>query len=119
MGKSSPLQVPSNDGEVSVANDGTVSTKRGILGQLRLVRFTNQERLKPVGESLLQTDQPPIDLGSGQANLVSGALEQSNVATTREMSRLAEITRSYEMVGKLLKSSQDSDDLNKLSNVPE
>lgn len=119
MGKSGPIQVPSNDGQVSVAGDGTVSTKRAILGQLRLVRFENRERLQPAGESLLQTDQPPIDLGSGQVSLLSGALEQSNVATTREMSRLAEITRSYEMVGKLLKSSQDSDDLNKLSNVPE
>lgn len=119
MGKSGPIQVPSNDGQVSVAGDGTVSTKRAILGQLRLVRFENRERLQPAGESLLQTDQPPIDLGSGQVSLLSGALEQSNVATTGEMSRLAEITRSYEMVGKLLKSSQDSDDLNKLSNVPE
>ena len=119
LGKSGPIQIPSKDGEVSIASDGTVSTKRAILGQLRLVRFADRERLQPAGESLLRTDQPPIELGSGQATLVSGALEQSNVATTREMSRLAEITRSYEMVGKLLKSSQDPDDLNKLSNVPE
>jgi hypothetical protein len=31
------------------------------------------------------------------------------------MSRLAEIVRSYEMVGRLLKSSQDADDINKLA----
>lgn len=119
MGKSGPLQVPPNDGEVSVATDGTVSTKRTILGQLRLVGFAYPERLQPAGESLLQTDQPPIDLGSGQVRLISGALEKSNVETTREMSRLAEITRSYEMVGRLLKNSQDADDINKLANVPE
>lgn len=119
LSKNGPLEVPSKDGEVTIASDGTVSTKRAILGQLRLVRFADRERLQSAGESLLQTDQPPIELGSGQVSLVSGALEQSNVSSTREMSRLAEITRSYEMVGKLLKSSQDSDDLNKLSNVPE
>jgi flagellar basal-body rod protein FlgF len=41
------------------------------------------------------------------------------VESTREMSRLLEITRTYEMVGKLLKSSQDADDINKLANVPD
>lgn len=119
MGKSGPLRVPPNDGEVSVAADGTVSTKRAVLGQLRLVRFANPEVLQPMGESLLRTDQMPIDLSSGEARLVGGALEKSNVETIRETSRLAEITRSYEMVGRLLKSSQDPDDINKLANVPE
>ena len=119
MGKSGPFQVSPNDGEVSIAIDGTVSTKRAILGQLRLVGFANPERLQPAGDSLLQTDQPPVDLGSGQVKLVSGALEKSNVEATHEMSRLAEITRFYEMVGRLLKNSQDPDDLNKLAKVPE
>lgn len=119
MGKNGPLQVPPNDGEVSVAADGTVSTKQAVLGQLRLVRFAHPELLQPAGESLLRADQAPIDLGSGQVVLISGALEKSNVETTREMSRLAEITRSYEMVGRLLKSSQDADDINKLANIPE
>lgn len=119
MGRSGPLQVPANDGEVSVAADGTISTKRAILGQLRLVGFANPERLQPAGESSLQSDQTPIDFVPGQVRLISGVLEKSNVETTREMSRLAEIVRSYEMVGRLLKSSQDADDINKLANVPE
>lgn len=41
------------------------------------------------------------------------------VESIREMSRLAEITRSDEMVARLLKSSRDADDINKLANVPE
>lgn len=117
MGKGGPVRVPPNDGEVSVASDGTVSSKRAVMGQLRLVRFA--ELLQPNGESLLRTDQAPIDLSSGQAALVSGFLEKSNVETTREMTRLAEVTRSYELVGRLLKSSQDVDEINKLANVPE
>ncbi len=119
MGKNGPLQVPPNDGEVHVATDGTLSTKRAVLGQIRLVGFANPELMQPAGLNLLQTNQPPVDLGSGQIRLVSGALEKSNVETTRQMSRLAEIVRSYEMVGRLLKSSQSADDLNKLANVPE
>lgn len=103
----------------SVAVDGTVSTKRTVVGQLRLVSFTSPELLQPVGENLLRTDQSPVDLAAGQVRLISGALEKSNVESTRETSRLAEIVRSYEMVGRLLKNSQDVNDLNKLASVPE
>lgn len=119
IGRNGPLQVPPNDGDVNVAADGTLSTKRGVLGQLRIVGFADPKLLQPVGENLLQTGQTPVDLGAGQVRLISGALEKSNVETTREMSRLAEIVRSYEMVGRLLKSSQDADDLNKLASVPD
>lgn len=119
LGKNGPLQVPQNDGEVSVAADGTVSTKRTVVGQLRVVSFTNPKLLQPAGENLLRTDQSPFNLAPGQVRLTSGALEKSNVETTREMSRLAEIVRSYELVGRLLKNSQAADDLNKLASVPE
>ncbi len=91
MGKSGPIRVPPNDGEVSVAADGTVSTKRAVLGQLRLVRFANPEVLRPLGQSLLRTDQTPTDLSPGQARLISGALEKSNVESISEMSRLADV----------------------------
>lgn len=118
MGKDGPIRVPPNDGEVTVAADGTVSSKRAVLGRLRLVRFASPELLQP-SDGLLRTSQSPIDLSSDQTRIISGALEKSNVETTREMTRLAEITRSYEMVGRLLKSSQDVEEINKLANVPE
>ncbi len=46
-------------------------------------------------------------------------LEQSNVQPTIEMSRLAELNRSYEIASKLLKDSQDINEISKLANVPE
>lgn len=119
LGKNGPLTVPTNDSEVSVAADGTVGTKRALIGQLRLVRFADLDRLESTGKSLLRTNQAPIDLTASQTRLLSGTLEKSNVQPVHEMSRLAKMTRSYEMVGRLLKSSQDSDDINKLANVPE
>lgn len=118
LGKDGPLQVPLNEGEVNVSADGFMSTKRSVFGQLRLVRFARPELLQPAGDALLRSDQPPVE-SSGKVHIVSGAIERSNVQTTREISRLAEITRSYEMVARLLKNSQDVDDINKLGNVPD
>ncbi len=82
------------------------------------MRFARPELLQPAGGTLLRSDQPLVE-SSGEVRVVSGAIEKSNVQTMREMGRLAEITRSYEMVGRLLKNSQDVDDINKLGNVPD
>lgn len=119
LGKTGAIRIPADANDISVSADGVISTKRTVLGQLRVVGFARPELLRPVGDSLLQTDQAPFDLGSGKANIVSGALEKSNVETSREVNRLQEVVRSYEMVGRLLKSSQDVDDINRLGNVPD
>ena len=119
LGKSGPLQISPNEGEISISPNGVVSAKQRRIDQLRLVSFARTELLQPVGSSLFRSDQPPTELAAGKINLIGGAIEKSNVESTREMSRLSEIARTYEMVGKLLKSSQDADDINKLANVPE
>lgn len=119
LGKNGPLQVPANERDISVSPDGVVSTRQRSVGQLRVVSFARPEQLLPAGSSLLRSEERPRELAAGKINLISGAVEKSNVESVHEMSRLSEITRSYEMVGKLLKGSQDADDINKLANVPE
>ena len=119
LGQNGPLQVPLNQGELEISPSGIVSTKQGALGQLRVARFEQPQLLQSVGGTLFSSGQSPSEIAPSAITVTSGALEKSNVQSTREMSRLAEITRTYEMVGKLLKSSQDADDINKLANVPE
>lgn len=53
------------------------------------------------------------------STVVQAMLEQSNVQPTIEMSRLVELNRSYEIASKLLKDSQDINEISKLANVPE
>lgn len=84
-----------------------------------MVSFERPQLLQSIGGTLFRSGESPSEIRPQAITLTSGALEKSNVQSTREMSRLAEITRTYEMVGRLLKSSQDADDLNKLANVPE
>lgn len=119
LGQNGPLQVPPNQRELEISPTGILSTKQGfLLGQLRVVRFERPQLLQPIGGTLFRSDDPPSDIAPPAITLTSGALEKSNVQSTREMSRLAEITRTYEMVGRLLKSSQDANDINKLADVP-
>lgn len=119
LGKSGPVQIPQDEGEISVSPDGVLSTNRRIVAQLLLVRFERPQQLEPVGGALLRSDRPAVGISDRGSTVLSGALEQSNVESTQEISRLSEIARNYEMVGRLLKSSSDPDDINKLANVPD
>lgn len=111
--------VPLKAGEIKVDANGQISTRQGVLGRLRLVTFPERTSFQAEGGNLFRSDQPPDERKAGSVKILQGAVERSNVQAAFEMSRLAEITRSYEMAGKLLKDTQDVDGLNKLANVPE
>lgn len=119
LGEGGAITVPLQAGEISIDPKGQVSTKQGPLGRLRLVSFSGNARLEAVGGNLFRADRAPDATKAGSATLLQGAIEKSNVQPTAEMSRLIEITRSYEIASKLLKDSQDVTDLNKLANVPD
>ena len=46
---------------------------------------------------------------TGVIKLITGALENSNVRSVYEMSRLAEITRAYELVSAMMKDKNDNE----------
>jgi len=94
------LVVPASEGTPTIAADGTISGRSGVLGRIRLVSFTAPERLRPEGSGLLATDEPPIPGAPG--SLVQGALEGSNVKGVLEITRLIEITRAFEGTQKML-----------------
>ncbi|MBJ7401901.1 MAG: flagellar basal-body rod protein FlgF [Bradyrhizobium sp.] len=119
LGKNGPISVPANEGQITIAFDGTISSAKAVLGQLRLVRFENPHALQSVGSGLLSSNEPPSDAAPISARIISGFLEKSNMDITREMANLSEIVRSYEMVARLLQKSQDADDINKLGSVPD
>jgi flagellar basal-body rod protein FlgF len=119
LGEGGAITVPLQVGQISIDAKGQVSTKQGPLGRLRLVSFSGNARLEAVGGNLFRADRAPDTTKAESSTVLQGAIEKSNVQPTAEMSRLIEITRSYEMTSKLLKDSQDVTGLNKLANVPD
>ena len=104
--------------EITIDPSGRVLMQQVELGRLKLVSFAPGARLEAAGENLLRSDQQP-KVSAGSATVLQAMLEQSNVQPTIEMSRLAELNRSYEVASKLLKDSQDINEISKLANVPE
>ena len=118
LGDKGVITVPPRAGEITIDPSGRVSMQQVELGKLKLVSFDPGARLEAAGGNLLRSAQPP-KANAGSATVLQAMLEQSNVQPTIEMSRLAELNRSYEVASKLLKDSQDINEISKLANVPE
>ncbi len=112
LSDSGPVVITPEDGEVTIARDGTISTNQGTRGRLRLAEFENPQQLLKEGDGLFR-------LGDGQAANVpapgtvrvsQGMVEGSNVRPVLEMSRLIELNRAYTSISSLI---QRSDELRK------
>jgi flagellar basal-body rod protein FlgF len=98
--RNQPIIVAPNEQHITVASDGTVSTENGIIAKLKVVHFPNDQDLRPTGNSLYETTQPPETIL--RPEVVQGMLEQSNVKPVIEMTHLIEIMRQYESNQKII-----------------
>lgn len=101
-----PISIPPDAKEISIAKDGTISTEQGSVGQLQVARFENPLKIMPVGNSLYETDQDPIN-DNGKTIVSQGMLEGSNVNAVLEMTDMIEVMRRYESMAQLLQKDSD------------
>jgi flagellar basal-body rod protein FlgF len=99
-----PIAVPTADGEISIAADGTVSTRAGQIGRIGLASFTEPRALRPRGDGLWASAAAPLP---STARVVQGMLEGSNVEPVLEMTRLIETTRAFEGTQRLIETHHD------------
>ena len=100
-----PLVVPMAASQVVVRGDGTVVTPEGPVGQVRLVRFADTQRLRAEGAHHYASDVPPEDV-PGPA-IVQGALEHSNVSPILETTRMMEELRDFQFASQLVEAEGD------------
>jgi len=127
LGDGGPIAFQTQDNGITINPEGTVSVKDPsnstvaiIRGQLRVVSFSQAQRLQKEGGS---TFNAPAGMPAGPSTksvVVQGALEKSNVRPIIEMSRMIEVSRSYTMIANLLQSQGDlhKGAIQQLSDVP-
>ena len=91
-----PFFFTPEDKDIHIARDGTISTRTGDLGKIRVVKFNDPRNLLKVGGNLYKTDQAPQDVQN--PDVVQNALEGSNVQPVIEMARMIDTHRSYDNV---------------------
>ena len=94
-------------GPVAIAQDGTISQGQERVGKVGIVKFDTLSALEKTGDNLLknssnQSPQPAPDTAVRQ-----GMLEGSNVNPISEITRMMDVTRTYESVAKMMDSNAD------------
>lgn len=106
QGDGGAITITPDDGDISIAPDGTVSGKTGQLAKMRMVDFADAATaMKKEGGNLYSTDQAPIVPTA--TTLKQGMLESSNVQPVIEISHMIEVMRAYEATATLAKSHED------------
>ena len=111
-------RVVTNDGFPVLGNNGAITIKEGyvnvnesgqlsvdgiILDSFHLVRFRNQDKLQKLGQGFfapININDVPIT--SDEVRIQQGMLEDSNVNSMLEMTRMITATRAYESVHRAL-----------------
>jgi flagellar basal-body rod protein FlgF len=107
QGDGGDISISSDDGDVHIAADGTVSGLKGQIAKLSVVDFPVDSALVKQGESLYSTSQasqPAVGTSVKQ-----GAIESSNVEPVIEMSNMIDVMRSYQAVMNLSTSAANSE----------
>ncbi|OIQ93725.1 flagellar basal-body rod protein FlgG [mine drainage metagenome] len=95
-----PVVFAPNETQITVAGDGTVSTENGVIGQLHVVRFDNEQTLRNAGSGMYQTTDTALNVD--RPSVVQGMLEESNVQPVVEVTKMMTILRNYEGVQKMI-----------------
>ena len=90
-----------NEADISIAADGTVSAADRRLGRIQLVTVRAPQALQSAGDSLFvatAASGPAQAMPAGR--MVQGALESSNVDLAEAMTQMMESQRSFQMASK-------------------
>ncbi len=106
QGDGGAITITPDDGDVHIAQDGTVSGKNGQIGHIRVVDFANPRDLTKEGASLFAADgQSPAP--ATNFTLQSGMLETSNVEPVIEISHMIEVMRAYQATATMTQTQED------------
>ncbi len=100
-----PVQLSSTDTQITIAGDGTVSSENGQLGKIGVVRIADPMRLTAEGNTLFRADVPTAAVAS--PGLVQGAIEDSNVQSVLETTRMMDNLRQFQFMSQFIQAEAD------------
>jgi flagellar basal-body rod protein FlgF len=101
------------DHDINITPDGTVTVVEGnghtdsIRGSLRLVNFTDAQKLLKEGLNLYSAGSAGGAQPDTKSVVRQGFLEKSNVNSVVEMSRMMEVSRAYTSIATLMQQQSE------------
>src|SRR5262249_25613271 len=126
VGATGPIQFQPGDRDIAINREGTITVREGTnlaestRGKLRIVGCARPARRERAGPPL---SPPPAGMGPQEvptAGVIQGSIEKSNVRSVVEMTRMIDVTRTYQAIAGLLQSEGDlrRTAIEKLAEVP-
>ncbi|MFP4312706.1 MAG: flagellar basal-body rod protein FlgF [Alphaproteobacteria bacterium] len=91
-----PINIPADATEIKIDDKGVISTQNGQIGRIQIVEFENVQELEAFGNNLYTTDA--VANPATQTKVKQGYIEGSNVNSIIEMTRLIEVSRSFQSI---------------------
>lgn len=126
LGTSGPIVFQPTDHDITISQDGTITVLEGasrtdsIRGKLRVVSFTDAQKLLKQGDNLYSTPNGTPADQDNKSTVQQGFVEKSNINSVVEMSRMIEINRTYTNIANMLAAEHDlhKTAIDKLADVP-
>jgi flagellar basal-body rod protein FlgF len=102
----SPLALQAGATDISIMQNGNISSDKGEVGTLKVVTFANDQALIATGGGLYDA-QGAAELPADKAKIMQGFVENSNVSPITEMNKMINISRMYQAVQHMLITDHD------------
>jgi flagellar basal-body rod protein FlgF len=99
------LQLATADTIISLAANGMLSSQNGQIGRVGVVVPDDPHRIRAEGGRLLASDSPTKAVADPQ--LTQGALEESNVQPTLEITRMMTDLREFQFTSQFVQAEAD------------
>lgn len=114
LGEAGPIVLQPGDRDITISTDGTVSVREGanaavdaVRGKVRVVAFAEAQRLQKDGSSLFRAPAGTQPQPATNVRLMQGAIEKSNVNAVGEMTRMIQVSRTYQSIASMLERQGD------------
>lgn len=101
-----PITLPENSVNITISKNGAISDESGEIGKLKIVKFSNETTLTPVGDNLFYAGNAKEEIVANP-NVEQGMIEMSNVEPIIEMNNMIQIQRMFEATQNMLKNDYD------------
>ncbi len=99
------LQMAPADTAISVSSDGTVSSQNGQIGKIAIVAPNDPNQMRAEGSRLLNSLGPTTPVTTPA--IIQGAIEESNVQPTLEITRMMTDVREFQFTTQFLQAEGD------------
>ena len=104
LGESGPIKFDSADTDISISENGSISTSQGSKGKLAVVEFADPQSLAREGNNYYSG---PAGQPATQTKIVQGSIERSNVSGVTTMADMIRVERAYQTLSNIMQRQDD------------